>query len=91
MIYAVGLRGESGLFSRDVGELAGSSGGRLIEIKAGDDPTGAVGTIAAELRSQYLLGFEPTKLDGKSHRIEVKAQAPGSTVRARTSYVAKPQ
>ena len=90
LVYAVGLKGEKGLPAAGLSDLARSSGGRLIELRSGDDPALALATIATELRSQYLLGFEPTTLDGKSHKIEVKVQAPGSTVRSRTSYIAKP-
>jgi hypothetical protein len=45
--------------------------------------------VADELHRQYALGFEPSKLDGKSHRLEVKVKRPGLTVRARRSYFAQ--
>ena len=44
--------------------------------------------IADELHHQYLLGFAPQKLDGKSHVLEVHVKREGLTVRARKSYVA---
>ena len=43
-----------------------------------------------ELRSQYLLGFAPTALDGKVHKLDVKVNRTGMTVRARKSYLAAP-
>ena len=45
--------------------------------------------MADELHRQYLLGFAPAKLDGKTHKLEVKLKQPGMTARARKSYVAK--
>jgi hypothetical protein len=45
--------------------------------------------VAQELRSQYLLGFEPATLDGKLHKLDVRVR-PGLTVRARKSYLATP-
>ena len=44
--------------------------------------------MAQELRSQYPLGFTPETLDGKVHKLEVRAKRPGVTVRARKSYSA---
>ena len=46
------------------------------------------GRVADELHRQYALGFEPTKLDDKTHKLEVKIKQPGSKARARKSYVA---
>jgi hypothetical protein len=42
-----------------------------------------------ELHHQYLLGFAPQQLDGKTHKLDVRLTTPGLTVRARKSYVAK--
>ena len=48
--------------------------------------------VADELHHQYVLGFEPEKLDGKMHRLEVRLKQTGMTPRARHSYVAaKPE
>ena len=44
--------------------------------------------VAQELRSQYLIGFAPAALDGKVHKLEVRVNRPGMTVRARKSYLA---
>jgi hypothetical protein len=37
---------------------------------------------------QYLLGFTPQTLDGRTHRLEVKLRDSSLTVRSRRSYVA---
>jgi len=44
--------------------------------------------VAQELHSQYLLGFSPGARDGKTHKLDVRVNKPGMTVRARKSYVA---
>jgi hypothetical protein len=46
--------------------------------------------VAQELRSQYLIGFAPVLLDNKVHKLEVRVNKPGMTVRARRSYLAAP-
>jgi hypothetical protein len=45
--------------------------------------------VVDELHHQYLLGFVPTKLDGRTHRLEVRVTNPRLTARARRSYVAE--
>jgi hypothetical protein len=47
--------------------------------------------VAQELRSQYLIGFAPAALDGKIHKLDVRVNKPGMTVRARRSYLAAPE
>jgi hypothetical protein len=44
--------------------------------------------VADELHRQYLIGFEPAKLDDKMHKIELKVKKPGMKVRARKEYFA---
>jgi hypothetical protein len=42
-----------------------------------------------ELHSQYVLGFSPQALDGKTHKLEVKMVKRGFKARARKNYLAK--
>ena len=44
--------------------------------------------VADELHSQYALGFVPEKLDGKTHKLEVRLKPPGLLAQARKSFVA---
>ena len=44
--------------------------------------------VAQELHSQYVIGFTPTQLDNKVHKLAVKMKQPGMIARARRSYVA---
>ena len=56
--------------------------------RSADDLSGTFARVAEELHRQYALGFEPEKLDGKTHKLEVKVKKPGLKVRARKHYVA---
>jgi VWFA-related protein len=68
--------------------VAGETGGGYFELRRADDLASTFTRVAEELHKQYALGFEPTKLDGKSHKLKVRVKKPGTTVRARKSYVA---
>ncbi len=68
--------------------ISAETGGGYFELKRADDLTSTFTRVAEELHKQYALGFEPGKLDGKSHKIKVRVKRNGMTVRARKSYVA---
>jgi VWFA-related protein len=68
--------------------IASETGGGYFELTRADDLAATFGRVADELHRQYALGFEPTKLDGKTHKVEVKVKKPGLKVRARKHYVA---
>ncbi|MBP8275022.1 MAG: hypothetical protein KAY59_11355, partial [Acidobacteria bacterium] len=53
-----------------------------------DDLDAGFRRVAEELRSQYVIGFTPEKVDGKVHTLDVRVNVPGLTVRTRKSYVA---
>jgi VWFA-related protein len=68
--------------------IAGETGGGYFELRSADDLAATFSRVAEELHRQYALGFEPEKLDGKTHKLEVKVKRPGLVVRARKHYVA---
>ena len=96
MIYAIGL--ESEFFNgirlqrtrpdRGLRKLADETGGGYFELKKTDDLAPTFTRVAQELHSLYALGFAPTVLDGKEHKLEVRVKTPGATARGRKSYVA---
>ena len=98
MVYSIGLESEyfNGLRtvrSRPSGNLkriSEETGGGYFELKKSDDLAPTFLRVAEELRSQYLIGFAPAALDGKVHKLDVKVNRPGMTVRARRSYLAAP-
>jgi VWFA-related protein len=68
--------------------IAGETGGGYFELTRADDLAATFARVADELHRQYALGFEPAKLDGKTHKVEVKVKKQGLKVRARKHYVA---
>jgi VWFA-related protein len=71
----------------DMNKLCEQTGGRIIEVRNPDKLDKAFSEIAAELRSQYSIGFSsdnPTN-DGKFRRLEVKSKD-GYKVQARKGY-----
>jgi Ca-activated chloride channel homolog len=69
-------------------KIAEETGGGYFELTRADDLRATFARVAEELHQQYALGFEPTKLDGKRHELEVKIKTRGMKVRARRYYVA---
>jgi VWFA-related protein len=69
-------------------KIAAESGGGYFELTSTDDLPATFRRVAEELHHQYLLGFTPSSLDGKVHRLEARVSAGSQTVRARKSYVA---
>jgi Ca-activated chloride channel family protein len=98
MVYSIGLESEyfNGLRvvrsrpSRDLRRISEETGGGYFELKQTADLSPTFTRVAQELRSQYLIGFAPAALDGKVHKLEVRINRPGMTVRARRSYLAAP-
>lgn len=86
MVYAIGFEGVS--IGGGLKTIARRSGGRATELGHADDLAAALTAVADELHHQYLLGFTPAVLDGRTHRIEVRLRKPALTVRAREAYVA---
>jgi Ca-activated chloride channel family protein len=68
--------------------VAEESGGGYAEVRLGDNLGLAFAQVAEELHSQYLLGFDPSKRDGKVHDIQIRVNQPGMKPRARKNYVA---
>jgi VWFA-related protein len=66
--------------------IAGETGGGYFELRRAEDLASAFARVAEELHRQYALGFEPARLDDKTHKIEVKIRKPGMKVRARKNY-----
>lgn len=87
MIYAIGLEG-TGL-TEDMARLTAETGGGHFDLKQDDDLDATFERVADELRRQYLIGFTPSVLDNRSHKLDVQVEKPGMTARARKSYVAR--
>src|SRR5256714_14193774 len=74
-----------------LGDLADRSGGQLYRADTVASLPRAFAAIAAELRTQYLLGYYPTNKnqDGAYRKIQVKTSRQDIAIRARPGYRAK--
>jgi Ca-activated chloride channel homolog len=104
MVYAIGLEssgapslgGGGGLGGGFGGSrpdpglpaMADDTGGGYFELRRAGDLASTFAKVADELHRQYLIGFEPAKLDDKMHKLEVRVNKPGMKVRARKEYFA---
>jgi Ca-activated chloride channel family protein len=86
MVYAIGLEGR-GLSPKMVG-LIDQTGGGHFNLRRADDVGSAFARLVEELRQQYLVGFTPAVLDGKTHQLEVRVTRPGLRVQAPRQFVA---
>jgi Ca-activated chloride channel family protein len=68
--------------------FARETGGGYVEMKESEDVGALLTQISNELHQQYVLGFTPQVLDGKSHKLEVRVRRPNLTAQSRRSYVA---
>jgi VWFA-related protein len=87
-----GFRGQNAMMPQQpdpgLAYIAAETGGGYFELTRSDALAPTFARVADELHRQYALGFAQPKLDGKSHKLEVKVKRPGMKARARKSYVA---
>src|SRR4051812_47922636 len=92
MIYAIGLAskfmGTTTKPDSGLRKIADETGGGYFELKRATDLAPTFTKVAQELHSQYVIGFAPTQLDNKVHKLSVKLKQPGMTAQARRSYLA---
>ena len=71
-------------------KLAEKSGGRLLRADTLRSLPDAFSQIAAELRTQYLIGYYPIKKeqDERYRRIKVSSARKNVVIRARPGYIA---
>lgn len=68
-------------------KIAAETGGGYFHLTSAADLGSTFARVADELHRQYLIGFAPPALDGRTHALEVKVKRIAN-VRARRSYVA---
>ena len=96
MIYAIGLEsvyfnGQQRVRTKPDGglrKIADETGGGYFELTKASDLAPTFTKVAQELHSQYVIGFTPTALDNKVHKLVVKMKQPGMNAQARRSYLA---
>jgi VWFA-related protein len=70
-------------------KIAAATGGGYFELTSTNNLGPTFRRIADELHRQYALAFTPEKLDGKTHKLEVRIKKPNLVARARRTYIAK--
>lgn len=75
---------EQRLSSRILDEFSGASAGALLPVLVGNGDI-ALDRVLRETSAYYLLGVEPANMDrdGRAHRLSVKVNQRGATVRSR--------
>jgi len=86
MFYAIGLP-RTAVAPGLVGVVEETGGGHF-DLTGRENLDATFQRVADELRHQYVLGFTPAVLDGKTHKLEVRPTRAGLSARARKSYVA---
>ena len=88
LAYPVVLQGK---VPEVLSQLAATTGGQAHRVKRLADLPRVLRRIAAELRHQYLLGYQPARpiVGGEYRRIEVRLARPKHHVRARAGYLAR--
>jgi Ca-activated chloride channel family protein len=73
------------------GEASGGKAWEISEAAFGRNMDAVLDTIAAELRSQYSIGYYPNRpvKDGKWHRVRIRMKNPDFVARARKEYLDK--
>jgi hypothetical protein len=71
-------------------KIADETGGGYFELTKTAELAPTFTKVAQELHSQYVIGFAPTQLDNKVHKLAVRMKQTGMTARARRSYLAAP-
>lgn len=87
--YFDGVRRVRSKPSTNLKKLAQETGGGFFELQKTADLNTTFTRVIQELHSQYAMAFQPDKLDGKLHKLQVRVKKPGMVARARQSYVAK--
>jgi Ca-activated chloride channel family protein len=93
-IYAIGEEGNLGYGRSEIQNIVGITGGRTFFPNNFNELDYYIDLVHAELRSQYVLGYQPTNTshDGKWRRIRVALDAPKGLpkliIKAREGYYA---
>jgi hypothetical protein len=89
VVYASRARSEAGDTGDDGPNILTSGTGGMM-IHGIDDIGRAIGMVANDTSSYYVIGYAPENatMDGKFRSIEVKSKAQGINIRARKGYLA---
>ncbi len=87
--FGLPRRDDEPVVDKGLPRIAAMTGGGYYELRSAYNLGPTFKRVADELHKQYALAFTPEKLDGKTHKIEVRIKRPELVARARKTYVAK--
>ena len=87
--FGVANRDDDPAIDKGLPRIAAMTGGGYYELRSPANLGSTFKRIADELHRQYALAFMPDKLDGKTHKINVRIKRPDLVSRARKTYVAR--
>lgn len=97
IVYAIGLLGEqqpqsAARAKAELDALTTATGGRAWFLTDVSEIEAVMPEIAHEIRNQYVITYNPsdTTKDGRFRTIRVEVNVPGTTVRTRSGYYARP-
>jgi VWFA-related protein len=86
VIYLV--TGAGGRLSASLTDLAGATGGQVLNVKSSAELSATFERILREFRSRYILTYSPTGVRaGGFHAIDIRMKRRGLAVKARPGYV----
>ena len=87
--FGLPIHDDDPVVDRGLPKIAEMTGGGYYELRSPGNLGSTFKRIADELHKQYALAFTPEKLDGTTHKIDVRLNRRSLVVRARKTYVAK--
>lgn len=87
--FGAQTRDDDPMIDKGLPRIAAMTGGGYYELRTAYNLGPTFKRIADELHKQYALAFTPERLDGKTHKIEVRIKRPDLVARARKTYVAR--
>ena len=69
-------------------DIIDETGGGRFQLETNADLATTFARVVEELHHQYTIGFVPHALDGKAHRVDLRAKNLQLRARARKTYVA---
>jgi len=87
--FGISSHDDDPVIDKGLPRIATMTGGGYYELRSTYNLGPTFKRIADELHKQYALAFTPEKLDGKTHKIEVRIKRPDVIARARKTYVAR--
>lgn len=84
---ALGLPAKAEMARMALNRLASETGGRAFTVQRGGDLAGVYRSIERELRSQYLLAYQPRSAEPGYREVRVEVRRPGVVATTQRGYL----